>query len=395
MEALSVDERCEIECGRIVKLLKENDGKLSLENLTEKYKEKYKIDLEQWKGAFVQFSTFIKYGCSGKIDIVNDDIVLTSKPKSGSSDAQSGSFQYISKPQFSQFYGFSDRDRGKGVPYRVWRFEVASTIKEGLYSNEIVAEQIRRSLQGEAKSKVVGFSVDTTMEDMLSQLDQFYMEDGGVTGDEMLAEAYKWKQGAQEEVAAFASRLDNEVRKAKVRGTALLPDEGAVDKQLRVLFWEGLKGPIKDKARHRKDQCQSFAELITAARYGEKEAYGSNEAKYVGRAQQSVVQEPGESAWSNADNPLKWFNQMLQEVKAMASTVEARQNEQSSEGGRRKPWGSRRSGGDPPTCFRCGQVGHQRIGCRNAPIDRNSTGGNTGRTPENGDRPLTRGSQRF
>ena len=109
--------------------------------------------------------------------------------------------------------------------------------------------------------------------------------------------------GAQEEVAAFASRLDNQVRKAKVRGTALLPDEGVVDKQLKVLFWEGLKGPIKDKARHRKDQCQSFAELITAATYGEKEAYGSNEAKYIGRAQQSVVQEPGESARSNADKP--------------------------------------------------------------------------------------------
>ena len=103
------------------------------------------------------------------------------------------------------------------------------------------------------------------MEDMLSQLDQFYMEDGGVTVDEMLAEAYKWKQGAQEEVAAFASWLDNQVRKAKVRGMVLLQDEGAVDKQLRVLFWGGLKGRIKDKARHRKDQCQSFAELITAA----------------------------------------------------------------------------------------------------------------------------------
>ena len=90
-----MDERCEIQCGLIVKLLKENDGKLPSENLTEKYKEKYKIDLEQWKGAFVQFSTFIKCGCSGKIDIVNDDIVLTSKPKAGSSYAQSGSFQYI------------------------------------------------------------------------------------------------------------------------------------------------------------------------------------------------------------------------------------------------------------------------------------------------------------
>ena len=52
-----------------------------------------------------------------------------------------------------------------------------------------------------------------------------------------------------------------------------------------------MKGPINDQAHHRKDQCQSFAELITAARYGEKEAYGSNEAKYVGQAQPSVVQE--------------------------------------------------------------------------------------------------------
>ena len=158
-----MDERCKIECRRIVKLLKENDGKLPLASLTEKHKEKYKIDLEQWKGAFVQFSTFIKYGCSGKIDIVNDDIVLISKPKTGSSDAQSGSFQYILKPQFSKFYVFSDRDRGKGVPCRVWRFEVASTIKEGLHSNEIVAELIRLSLQGEAKSKVVGFGADTTI----------------------------------------------------------------------------------------------------------------------------------------------------------------------------------------------------------------------------------------
>ena len=189
--------------------------------------------------------------------------------------------------------------------------------------------------------------------------------------------------------------MDNQVRKAKVRGTALLPDEGTVDKHLRVLFWEGLKGPIKDKARHRKDQCQSFTELITAARYGEKEAYGSNEAKYLERAQQSVVQDPEESARSNADNPPKWFNQMLQEVKARASTVEARQNEQSSVVGRREAWGSRRPGGDPPACFRCEQASHLRIGCRNAPIDRNLTSGNTGRTPENEDRLLTRGSQRF
>lgn len=107
--------------------------------------------------------------------------------KAGS--AEVSQVQYITKPHFSQFFGFSERDRGKGVPYRVWRFEVESTMVEGLHSTEIIAEQIRRSLQGEAKSKVVGFALETSRSDMLFQLDQLYKEDGGITGDEILAEA--------------------------------------------------------------------------------------------------------------------------------------------------------------------------------------------------------------
>lgn len=41
-------------------------------------------------------------------------------------------------------------------------------------------------------------------------------------------------------------RLDNHVRMAKLRGTELLPDEDAVERQLRMLFWEGIKDSIKD-----------------------------------------------------------------------------------------------------------------------------------------------------
>ena len=37
---------------------------------------------------------------------------------------------------------------------------MASTIKDGLHSNEILAEQIRRSLQGKQKVKLLG-SVQT------------------------------------------------------------------------------------------------------------------------------------------------------------------------------------------------------------------------------------------
>ena len=131
-----------------------------------------------------------------------------------------------------------------------------------------------------------------------------------------------------------------------------------------------------------------------AARYDEKEAYGSNEAKYVGRVHQSVVKDSGESAQSNSDNPPKWFNQMLQEVKAMASTIQARQNEQLSGGWRHETRELRGPGGDPFTCFRCGLVGHLKIGCRIAPIDKNPAGDNTNKILENGGRPLMSGSQR-
>lgn len=219
--------------------------------------------------------SFVKYGCSGKLSIVGDEIRLSSQLKhDNAGSAAVSQFQYIAKPQF---FGFTERDRGKGVPYRVWRSEVESTIKEGLHSGEIIAKQIRRSLQGEAKSKVVGFGSETSLSVMLSQ---FYKEDGGTTSDEMLAEAYKWKRALHEEVAAFASRLDNQVRKAKVRGTDLLPDESAVDKHLRVLFWDG-------------------------------------------RAPQTVLDDPRNSVEGIPDNPPKWFSQMYgsmpQEVKTVVS----------------------------------------------------------------------------
>ncbi|CAB4012589.1 ATP-dependent DNA helicase PIF1 [Paramuricea clavata] len=215
----------------------------------------------------------------------------------------------LSKPQFSPFFGFSDGDKNKGVAYNVWRFEVESVIKGAFYPDEVILEQIRRSLQGEAKAKIVGFGSETSCESILGKLNQFYSDVGAATGDKLLAEAYQMKQGENEEVAAFASRLDSCLRWAKRRGTEILPDDESVERQLRMLFWGGIKESIKDKARHKKDNCKTFAELITAARYGEKEL-GSNH-----------------SGWPT----------------------------------------------EVPTCYRCGQAGHIQIGCRNPPLRRRET----------------------
>ena len=162
----------------------------------------------------------------------------------------------VSCPQFSQFFGFGEVDESKGVTYRVWRFEVNPAILGGLYTNQVITEQIRRSLQGEAKSKLVGLGPDADPKKILEKLDQFYTDVGAATGDEILLEAYQFWQRENEEVTAFALWLDNHVRIAKSRGTELLPDEDAVERQLCKLFWQGISELIKDKARHKKDQCK-------------------------------------------------------------------------------------------------------------------------------------------
>lgn len=97
----------------------------------------------------------------------------------------------VSRPQFSQFFGFGEVDKSKGVPYHVWRFEVNSAIRGGLYTNQVIAEQIRRSLQGEAKTKLVGLGTESESQTILEELDQFYSDVGAATGDEILAEAYR------------------------------------------------------------------------------------------------------------------------------------------------------------------------------------------------------------
>ena len=267
---LSNDQKCAIDRDRVVKIVKEAGKPLSFEEVSKMYVEKYKSELKQWKEEFTNFGAFLKYGAGSDVVVVGESVSLCSSvvSKSGKSSLP---VQYLSKPQFSPFFGFSEGEQQhKGVDYRIWCYEVESTMSAGLHSEPVIVEQICRSLQGEAKSKLVGFGSEPSVSSILQSLDQFYSEEGAATGGEILTRAYAMKQGEREEVSAFVSRLDNQLRKAKEKGTELLPDDTALDRHLRLLFWEGLKSSIKDKARHKKDECKTFGELISAARYGER-----------------------------------------------------------------------------------------------------------------------------
>ena len=148
--------------------------------------------------------------------------------------------------------------------YRVSRIEVNSTIQEGRFNN-------RRSLQGEAKNIIVGFDPGIPLKNILKQVDQ-YFEDG---------QAYRF-----EEVSAFASRLDTQIRQATSLGAELLPDEDAVDRHLSIIFYEGLKETVEDKTCYRKDSCKTFANLARAFRDMEKEIISAHNSRKLARLSQ-------------------------------------------------------------------------------------------------------------
>ena len=153
---------------------------------------------------------------------------------------------------------------------------------------------------------------------------------------------------------------------AKSRGTELLPDEDAVERQLRMLFWQGISEPITDKARYRKDNCNTFAKLITAARYGEEVPLFQS-PKRVARTNQitkseAVVQQTKQSQ----DNAKPAW---VTEVCSLAGDVrelmkDRRLTTRSKES---KSEGKSVASEVHITCYRCGQTGHIQVGCRNPP----------------------------
>ena len=91
---------------------------------------------------------------------------------------------------------------------RVLRFEDDSAIQENLHSHKVIAEQIRKSLQVEAKTKIVGFGPGASVENILQQLDQFYGDQGAAVGHELLSGAYNFRQHESEEVSAWITKSD-------------------------------------------------------------------------------------------------------------------------------------------------------------------------------------------
>lgn len=148
-----------------------------------------------------------------------------------------------------------------------------------------------------------------------------------------------------------------------------------MDKHLRLLFWEGLRDPVKDKARHKKDSCKAFADLISAVHYGEKKALSPKAPKPLARSNQSTMEGDLNASSSSppwlADVCTAFAREVKEALETRSQTPDiARQANLRSRGDTRDAqvkW-------EPPTCYRCGQIGHIRRGCRNRPLQDQGNG---------------------
>ena len=158
-----------------------------------------------------------------------------------------------------------------------------------------------------------------------------------------------------------------------------------------MLFWRGIKESIKGKTRHKKDNCKTFAELITAARYGEKELGSTQPSRKIARSNQAVCHEfsqksppqpshaEAKPAWiTDVCSAMAWGVREILKDQIKPADVKNTGNDQQ----RLRDWSS-----ESPTCYRCGQVGHVQVGCRNTPFRENKPAGN-------GRRLLPRGRRR-
>ena len=291
-------------------------------------------------------------------------------------------------PRISIFYG----EPGKGeAPYDLWRYEVDS-LRKSKFQPHIIDMAIRRSLKGDAARVAMRLGPDASLEFLLAKLETTYGL--SIQNDRLMAEFYSAKQKPEEDVTAWANRLEDLLYKAGQRHLISPPER---NEKLCSMFWSGLKKELKDISGHLHYIIKDFDTLKKEMR--ELESDVQREVK-TATAKMMSTKEPSQ------DQPEKDLTAIIQQMAADIQSLKDDRNRPQQQ----KPRSSWRGTGNRPyrstnryreqgrgqyqrsegyqttrnnlpppverrqhnsneprpeiVCWRCGQTGHVKLGCR-------------------------------
>ncbi|VDI59072.1 Hypothetical predicted protein [Mytilus galloprovincialis] len=265
-------------------------------------------------------------------------------------------------PKITWFSG--TEPKAGDTTYELWRHEVQCLLKQN-YEQDAILNAVRRSLRGEAGLVAMRLELNATVKVIIQKLDSIY---GSVDKkEELLAEFYGSRQRPTESVTAWSCRLEGIIGKAVDRGliesdhssrSETLPAETkthinkAITTQPEDEGLQEIKGLIN----------QIHTRLDCNDKRWEQAPWNHQEQ----HTQPPQFQPPNQSRqWQQPNQSSPW-QQQPQFGQQQQNRGGYRGRGGNSNRGRGQ--NNYRGGRDNPDrdyqCWRCGQTGHLKIGCK-------------------------------
>lgn len=295
------------------------------------------------------------------------------------------------QPRVSVFNG--EKPVGKNdTGFDMWRYEVKCLLAEKVHSRDSIFQAVRRSLRGEAGRIAMRLGPTADLNDLLHKLDSVY---GTVELKEsLLANFYSARQREDEDVSAWSCRLEDILVQAIQEGEV---DHKKADEMLRVMFWTGLRQRLKDISGHKFDTIEDFDSLRVAIRQIEHSLLERTDEAIPASSRKSAHVKMAHSENSDILEIKGMIQKLSTDVTELQKQVDPSKKYQSEHGSQQQKnrWQNRNKGDrrnmqsyhhdetdrEPhsydssrqqgyrsysaePVCYRCGQPGHIRLGCR-------------------------------
>ena len=263
-------------------------------------------------------------------------------------------------PRLPVFSG-GDRD----TDYYVWEYEVRCLISEK-YDDAGIRALIRRSLKGQASQVLMGLGTEASVEDILEKFEAVFGTTQ--TAQTVLSNFYSARQDKNEDAGAFAFRIETILNQA-VRLKRVKP--GETNDLLIEAFKNGLSPQTRLACSWLFGQHSNFNKLRVEVKRHEQELGILNPVQ-VKSVQDSQIESLTAEVKSlraslnelrGASGPMQFAGPRPVRPSFQPRGVDGVRPRFTGQGPRYSGAPPPR-GRDPPTCYRCGMVGHVKKGCR-------------------------------